>query len=107
VIRVRDVERVARIFDQGVLETATGAEEWNLIFAGETDGGERAFHFSIGTAGHAPNPLRLFGGNGLSGSDFVSAEPFRSNLKGEFFGSERERLWDGFMRENLFPAIAD
>lgn len=55
VVGVRETGDIAGKFDQGVLETAAGAEEGAAGFAGEADGGEGAGFVFVGAGRDEPH----------------------------------------------------
>jgi hypothetical protein len=63
VVGFANVQDVAGVFDEGVLEAAAGAEEGNILFAGETNGGEGAVHIGVWAAGDAPEGAWIFCGD--------------------------------------------
>ena len=57
-VGVSDVEDVAGEFDEGVLESAAGAEEWPVAHASELDAHQHAFKTLVGTAGRSQETVK-------------------------------------------------
>ena len=54
---IRPTQYVARIFQQRVLKTGTGAEERSLLLAGKTDRPQCAVDVAVWAGGHAPETV--------------------------------------------------
>ena len=59
-VGVGDVEYVAGEFDEGVLESAAGAEKGPVAAAGELDAFEHAVEAFVGAAGRGPDAVERF-----------------------------------------------
>src|SRR5690606_3136757 len=57
VLDVSPTQAVARVFQQGVLEAATGTEKGHALFAGKTNGAQRTLGRGIRAARHAPDAV--------------------------------------------------
>src|SRR5450830_676660 len=102
---IRPAQYMARIFQDGMLETATGAEERSLLFAGVSDRQQCAFQAAVGAGRYAPETIKK-AQIGLR-CEAVRGQPVSLYLKPGSLGRPLQSRGNGAVSGDLWVVIAD
>ncbi len=104
-LRIRPAQHVAGIFDDRVLKTTAGAQEWAFLLAGKTNRPQCAVGITVGAGGHAPEAVEgmQFGGRG----DRVGLQPVQLHVQAQGVGSLLQRHGDGLVGRYVGVVITD
>src|SRR5450830_223387 len=102
---VGPAQYMARIFQDGMLETATGTEERSPLFAGVSDRQQGAFQAAVGAGRYAPETVKE-AQVGLRG-EAIGGHPVSVYLKPGGLGRLLQGHGNGAVSGDLWVVVAD